>query len=45
MTVEPGLYVFDWGGIRIEDTAVIQEDGLRILTQTPKSPVVREGLG
>jgi len=45
MTVEPGLYVFDWGGIRIEDTTVIQEDGLRILTQTPKEPVVREGLG
>lgn len=43
LTIEPGLYVPGWGGIRIEDTAVVEQDGLRILTQTPKVPVVREG--
>lgn len=44
LTIEPGLYVPGWGGIRIEDTTVVEEQGLRILTQTAKVPVVRPGL-
>ncbi len=36
VTVEPGLYYVDAGGIRIEDMVVVTKDGYRQLTQAPK---------
>ena len=36
ITIEPGLYLAGSGGVRIEDTAIITEDGIRILTTSPK---------
>jgi len=36
ITIEPGLYVPDVGGVRIEDTAIVTEDGIRILTTSHK---------
>ena len=36
VTVEPGVYRRDLGGIRIEDTVVVTTDGCRPLTHTPK---------
>ncbi len=36
VTVEPGLYYADAGGMRIEDTVVVTADGCRVLTQAPK---------
>jgi Xaa-Pro aminopeptidase len=36
VTVEPGLYDPDIGGIRIEDTVVIERNGARILAGHPK---------
>jgi len=36
VTVEPGLYYLDAGGMRIEDMVVVTNDGCRVLTEAPK---------
>lgn len=33
VTVEPGVYVPGWGGIRLENMAVVEEDGCRVLNR------------
>jgi Xaa-Pro aminopeptidase len=38
-TVEPGVYIKDWGGVRIEDMAVMENGRLRVLTHAPKVSV------
>ena len=33
VTIEPGIYIPGWGGIRLENMAVVQEDGCEILNE------------
>ncbi len=35
-TVEPGIYISGWGGVRIEDMVVMENGRARILTDSPK---------
>ena len=39
-TIEPGIYLPGWGGVRIEDTVVVTGDGCLLLTTVPKGLMV-----
>lgn len=36
VTVEPGIYIPGWGGVRIEDMVLVKQGGCENLTGTPK---------
>ncbi len=37
LTVEPGIYLSGWGGVRIEDLILVTTDGIEILSKSPKN--------
>jgi Xaa-Pro aminopeptidase len=40
VTVEPGIYLPGWGGVRIEDLVIVKQDGVRNLTGSAKQELV-----
>ncbi len=35
-TIEPGIYISGWGGVRIEDMVVMEKGKARVMSQAPK---------
>lgn len=37
ITIEPGIYISGWGGVRIEDDVLVTTRGGRVMTRSPKN--------
>ena len=35
-TIEPGIYLTGWGGVRIEDMVVLEQGRARLMSHAPK---------
>jgi Xaa-Pro aminopeptidase len=38
LTIEPGIYIRDFGGVRIEDVVLVTDEGYELLSRAPKRP-------
>jgi Xaa-Pro aminopeptidase len=36
LTIEPGIYITGWGGVRIEDMVVMENGNARVMTTASK---------
>jgi Xaa-Pro aminopeptidase len=45
VTVEPGVYLPDWGGVRIENQVVVEEQGCRVLNQLGRTYRIDQLIG
>ncbi len=41
-TIEPGIYIPDYGGVRIEDMVIVRKQGAELLTSLPKKLKILE---
>jgi Xaa-Pro aminopeptidase len=44
ITIEPGIYIPGWGGIRIEDTVIVKDGGCEIITHSDKNLIIDGGI-
>lgn len=40
VTVEPGVYLPEWGGVRIEDICFVRQNGLEVVNRASKDPII-----
>lgn len=40
ITIEPGIYIKGWGGIRIEDTVIVKADSCEVITHADKELII-----
>jgi Xaa-Pro aminopeptidase len=45
VTIEPGIYLPGWGGVRVEDDILVTPDGYEILTHVPRDLAAMRAFG
>lgn len=40
ITIEPGIYVEGFGGVRIEDDVIVKKDGCEVMNKSPKELII-----
>lgn len=40
LTVEPGIYIPEFGGVRIEDDVIVTKNGIEVITHSPKELII-----